>query len=151
VGRSGLTDALILRIASLARAEGIDAERLAGEVADHLAQVIQRNAAEGCDESEAERRAIEGFGELETLVSAVACSVKGGAMRASIRTAPNLAALAATAALGGRARHAVTVWFNHRRLLEPIGYVTPAEFEACRARKVRLRLHRATMTWGDAC
>jgi putative transposase len=26
-------------------------------------------------------------------------------------------------------------WFNHRRLLEPIGYVPPAEFEAAHRRR----------------
>ncbi len=97
--RSGPAHAFILRVASLARAEGIDAERLAREVADHLAMAIEQHVAEGCDAPEAERRAIEGFGEAETLVTAVTCSVKGGAMRTTIRTAAHVAALAGTTAL----------------------------------------------------
>jgi hypothetical protein len=99
MGGPGLTEAYVARLASLARAAGIDSQRLADEVADHLAEAVERYRLGGLEPGEAERRAVEGFGEAKAVIEAIASSAKGGSMSASIRRSTVAVALAATGTL----------------------------------------------------
>jgi hypothetical protein len=99
VGRASLSAAFVGRVAACARAAGLDHERLANEVADHLASAAARYELEGCDANEAERRAIERFGEAEALVTAIASVARGGVVSRLVRTGAAIVALMATATL----------------------------------------------------
>jgi hypothetical protein len=101
VDRPSLTEEYLRRLTLLGRAADIDAERLAAEVADHLAEAASRYRSLGVSPEEAERRAIEEFGEVEDLVSAVASCRKGGAMARIMRSVPMAVALVASAVLLG--------------------------------------------------
>lgn len=102
VGSSGLIGAYVRALVARTRAAGIDADRLACEVTDHLRSAAELHLLAGCDADEAERRAIEGFGDAEWLATAV-ISIgpfgKGGAVRRIIRACALAAALLATAVL----------------------------------------------------
>ncbi len=100
--RPRLTDAYVERLAMLGRAAGIDPQRLAGEVADHLEEASARYRSMGMAPTDAERRAIEEFGEAEDIVAAVASEAKGGRMAQLARTTRTVAtagALVASATL----------------------------------------------------
>jgi glyoxylase-like metal-dependent hydrolase (beta-lactamase superfamily II) len=99
VSGPGPTEAFIGRLTLLARGAGLDAERLADEVTDHLAEAAARHRLAGLEPAEAERRAIEEFGAAETLVFEVAAHEKGAVMTSTKRVVGMLAMLAATATL----------------------------------------------------
>ncbi len=93
----GLTEAYVARLVLLARAADIDWERLADEVADHLAEASARHRADGLPHHEAERRAVEEFGDVEALVDDVASYVKGGGMARVTRIVATAVAMLASA------------------------------------------------------
>jgi hypothetical protein len=95
----GLTEAYLRRLSDRARAAGLDHDRLAWEVADHLADSRERHERDGCDPAEAARLAIEGFGEPDPLVRDLVSSTKGGDMEAWTRRIVTAVGVAATAAL----------------------------------------------------
>jgi hypothetical protein len=104
VSRAGLIDAYVDHLATLGRAAGIDAARLAAEVSDHLAEAAAGLRATGMEPAEAERRAVEELGDAEAMVAAVASEVKGGPMSRMTRRTRMVAtagALLATAVLSG--------------------------------------------------
>jgi hypothetical protein len=104
VDRPSLTDAYVERIAALCGWAGIDGARLAAEVSDHLAEASSRYRSLGIEAAEAERRAVEDFGDAEAIVAAVARDAKGGSMTQRGRFTAVLAivgALAASAVLAG--------------------------------------------------
>ncbi len=102
--RPGLIDAFVEQLAGLGREAGIDATRLAAEVADHLTESVAGYRSAGIEHGEAERRAVEAFGNAEALVAALAAEVKGGRMARTTRftrIAATTAALIASAVLAG--------------------------------------------------